>query len=232
MDENDTLINPTAAIRLFAKCLVYFGDEVLTTRRFKTTREAWITSMYLLALSRITGCDWWLTHVKDKSGSPDFNCYTFVKNDVTNSIDKSSSKVEVFEWRETHAEKNFINAIKIIKLDKIVDPQLTLVCYIRRNTVLPSAVKLANELKKINPKVKDIWYLGDVSADARIWRVTKIFPNIDAIDLNYEKILSTKELVSFVQPYRSKSNKLEYEKTGRHTILTPEFEVQTLIKLD
>ena len=228
--DEEILINPHTAIRLFARTYLSFGNEVLEKRKYKITREAWIASMFLIGISKETQSAWWLAPVTDKSGSPDFNCYTFVRNTLKESTDKPRIKLEVFEWRKEQAETVFIDALKKIKLDKIIDPQITIVCYVRRGAVLPPAVELNSQLKKISPNVKDIWYLGDVSSDAKIWRLTQIFPNTLAIDIDSDEILQTKEERSFVHAYRGKSDKIEFETTGKQVQLSPEFDIQIIDK--
>lgn len=221
----EILVNPYTAMRLFARTYLTFGNEVLTKSKFKMTREAWTASMFLVALGQHTKLDWYFTPVID-NGSPDFNCYSFTRSSKGIGNSRSLLKLEVFEWRKEQTEADFLGALKRIKLNKIIDPQITIVCYIRRTSLIPSAVKLRSKIKKINPKVKDIWYLGDVSGDSTIWRVTQIYPNTLAIDIDYDKILQTKETHSFIHTYRGKSDKMEYEPTGKKVLLTPEFELK------
>lgn len=224
MNIDEILINPYTAIRLFAKTYLSIGTTIFTDRKYKVTREAWISSMFLLALNKHLNQDWYFkpeTH----SGSPDFYCYTFIHNKLRGGSIKPEIKLEVFEYRKEENESDFIEVLKKIKLNKIVDPQLTLICYIRRNQKIPPAVELNEKLKEIKPRVKDIWYLGDITPDSKTWRVTQIYPNMLAIDLDYDEILSTKEEHSFIHSYRAKSNKLEYEHTGKKVRLTPEFDL-------
>ena len=231
MDKNEEiLINPYTAIRLFAKTFLEFGDIVLENRRYKLTLEAWISAMFLIGIGKETRTDWWLNPVKDNSGSPDFNCYTFIRDTLRESTSKPRIKLEVFEWRKEQTETDFIEALRKIKLNKIVDPQLAIVCYIRRNTTLSSAVELNAQLKKLSPRVKDIWYLADVSKDSKTWRLTQIFPNTLAIDLDYDQILKMKEKRSFIYAYRGKSDQIEFESTGKQVLLSPEFDIKILEK--
>lgn len=222
---DEILVNPHTAIRLFAKTYLAFGNSVITNSKYKVTREAWIASMFLIALNQQSKLEWWLTPVL-KSGSPDFNCYSFTRSDDGSFTNRSLLKLEVFEWRKEQDEADFLEALKKIKLRKIVDPELTVVCYIRRNSLIPPAIELNPKLKEINPHVKDIWYLGDVSGDVTIWRVTQLYPNTLAIDINYDQILQTKEIHSFLHAYRGKSDKLEFEPTGKKVLLTPEFRLK------
>lgn len=221
----EILVSPYTAIRLFARTYLHFGDIVFKDRKYKLTREAWITSMFLLALKKHSGEEWYFKP-ETKAGSPDFYSYTFIHDKSKRGSVRPEAKLEVFEWRKEDNENDFLEALKKIKLNKIVDPNLTLVCYIRRNQIIPPAVDLNRKLKEIKPNVKDIWYLGDVTIDAKIWRVTQIYPNTLAIDLDYDEVLTTKEEHSFINPYRGKSDKLEYEPTGEQVILTPEFDIR------
>jgi len=221
----EILVNPYTAIRLFAKTYLAFGDEVLTTRKYKITREAWIASMFLIALDQQSKTEWWLTPVSG-SGSPDFNCYSFSRSKDNSFTNRSFLKLEVFEWRKEQNELDFLDALTEIKLKKIIDPNITILCYIRRNSLIPPAIGLNQKLKTISPRVKDIWYLGDVSGDATLWRVTQLYPNTLAIDINYDHILQTKETQSFLHAYRAKSEKLEFEPIGKKVLLTPEFDLK------
>jgi len=234
--ENEILINPLTAIRLFAEVCLSVGDDLLLNRKYKVTREAWIAAMFLLALEKEEKKDWWFTPVLDKSGSPDFNCFSFVRNENIKIKEKSIKgnekhliKLEVFEWRKEDPEDNFINALKKIKLDKIIDPEITILCYVRKNTVIPPVLLLIEKIKEISPKVKDIWYLGNIDPNSRFWRISQIYPSSNAIDLDYDEILlSPKEEHSFIHSYRGKSDKLEYEHTEKQILLTPEFELKEL----
>lgn len=223
---DEILVNPQTSIRLFSRTYLAFGETVLEDRKYKVTREAWIASMYLLGISKVTNSDWWLTPVSDKSGSPDFNCYSFLRNASNKFTERSMIKLEVFEWRKEKKEADFLKALKKIKLDKIVDPQITIICYVRKDTVLPPAVDLNSQIKQISPKVKDIWYLGNTSIDGKMWRLTQIYPNTLAIDLDYDEILQTREEYSFLYGYKGKSDHVEYEPTEKQVLLTPEFEIK------
>lgn len=220
----EIFVNPYTAIRLFARTYLAYRDTIFTDRKYKITREAWIASMFLIGLGKNTSSDWWLTPVKN-DGSPDFRCCSFTRNTKGNFTNISTIKLEVFEWRKEQNENDFLEAIKKIKLKKIIDPQITLVCYIRRSNLVPPAVLLNSQIKDINPKVKDIWYLGDVTGDAKTWRITQIFPNTLAIDIDYDSILKTKEIYSFIHAYMGKTEKLEYEPTDKKVLLTPEFNI-------
>lgn len=225
----DILVNPYTAIRLFAKTFLYFGEEIFKNRKYKITREAWTASMYLIALQQHSKQEWYF-RPEIQDGSPDFYCYTFIFDEVKGGSIKPEMKLEVFEWRKEDNESNFLEALKRIKLNKIVDPNITIVCYVKKGTVLPPAVELNKQLQEIKPKVKDIWYLGDVSPDSKKWRVTQIYPNPVAIDIDYDEILETKEKHSFIHAYRGKSKGLEYEPTGKQVLLTPEFEFKIIDK--
>lgn len=220
----EILVNPYTAIRLFARAYLAIGDQLFTDRQYKVTREAWIGSMFLLALNRQSGDEWYFRPER-VSGSPDFYCYTFQYDANRGGSIKPEIKLEVFEWRKEEGEKDFIEALKKIKLNKIIDPQITIVCYIRRNETIPPAVELNKLLKTIHPKVKDIWYVGDVTPDSKTWRITQIYPNTLAIDLDYDEVLTTREQHSFIHSYRGKSDKLEYEPTGKQVRLTPTFDL-------
>ncbi len=224
------LINPYIAIRLFAKTYLATGDKILKDRKYKVTREAWIASMFLIALQKHSKVDWWLTSVSDSSGSPDFNCFSLVMSKSKRGAEKQHIKLEVFEWRKSNHEEDLISALKKIKLNKIIDPEITILCYIKNGGSIPPATILNSQLKKINPKVKDIWYLGDVSLDAKIWRVTQIYPYLLAIDIDYEEILTKKVEHSFIQTYRASSNSIEFESSNQQVVLTPEFEMELIDK--
>lgn len=219
------LVNPQTAIRLFVRTYVRIGNEIFRNRKYKITREAWICSMFLLALKKHSGGEWFLTPER-KYGSPDFHCHTFVRSKKMDGYDKPEIKLEVFEWRGNDVEHDFLKALNKIKLHKLVDPQLTLLCYIRKSTTIPSAIQLNKKLKELNPKVKDIWYLGDVTPDSKTWRVTQVYPNTLAINLDYDKVLSSTEEQSFIYAYRGKSKEMKYEPSGKQVILTPEFEIK------
>lgn len=220
----EILVNPYTAIRLFAKTYLHFGDMVFRDRKYKITREAWICSMFLLALKKNSGEDWYFKP-ETKTGSPDFYCYTFIHDKSKKGSIRPELKLEVFEWRKEDGKNDFMEALKKIKLRKIVDPQLTLICYIRRNQKIPPAIELNKQLKELKPKVKDIWYLGDITPDSKTWRITQIYPNTLAIDLDYDEIITTKEEHSSIHAYRGKSEKMEYEPTGKKVLLTPEFNI-------
>lgn len=221
----EILVNPYTAIRLFAKTYLSVGNLLLADRKYKITREAWIASMFLIAIGKHTKLDWWLTPVLD-SGSPDFNCYSFTRSAKWNGNNKSLLKLEVFEWRKEEDEEYFLEALKKIKLNKIIDPQITILCYVRRDTAIPPATELREKLKEINPRVKDIWFLGDITPDSKTWRVTQIYPNTLAVDLDYDEILSTEAEHKFIDSYRGKSDEVEYEPTNKQVRLTPEFELK------
>ncbi|QHO63161.1 hypothetical protein [Candidatus Chazhemtobacterium aquaticus] len=221
--QEEVLISPYTAVRLFAKTYLNVGGVLLSDRRYKVTREAWIASMFLIALQDKFGMEWWFTPVRD-DGSPDFNCYSFVEGEIGNS--KELLKLEVFEWRKEVEEEDIVEAVKKIKLNKIVDPNITLLCYVRRNVVIPPATILKDKFANLNPKVKDIWYIGDVTPDSKEWRITQVFPNIVAIDLDYDKVLGTKEERSFITSSFGKTEGDKFKPTGKEVLLTPEFDIE------
>ena len=98
-----------------------------------------------------------------------------------------------------------------------------------KNTTIPPVLSLIEEIKKISPKVKDIWYLGSIDSNSRFWRVSRIYPTPNTIDIDYDEILlCPKEKHSFIRSYRGKSDNLEYEHTEKQILLTPEFELKEL----
>ena len=58
----------------------------------------------------------------------------------------------------------------------------------------------------------------------------QVFPEVLAIDIDYDEVLQTKEEHSFISAYRGKSEKIEFEPTGKQVLLSPEFNIQIIDK--
>lgn len=229
-NRDDIWVNPYTSIRLFARTYLSIKDDVFKKRDFKVTREGWITSMFLIALMKHSKRDWWL-RPNPEDTSPDFFCSSFLRNETDQYTMRSEMKVDVFEWRKESTFETFFEALVKTKLEKVFDPKLTLVCYVRKNIVIPPVVELNEKIKSLkNLRIKDIWYLGDITSDSSIWRVAQMYPNPMAIDINYDEILQTKEPLSFVHSYRAKSDKFEYETTGKQVTLKPDYFFELLDK--
>src|SRR3972149_9022017 len=98
-NRDDILVNPQTVIRLFARSYLVLKGDLLYKREYKVTREAWITSMYLLALQHYKkGRDWWLKP-NPEDNSPDFFCSSFVRSEKDTHTVKLEMDIDVFEWR-------------------------------------------------------------------------------------------------------------------------------------
>lgn len=218
-NRDDIVVNPLTVIRLFNNTFLSVGEEIFKSAKYKVTREAWITSVFLFALGKHEHRDWWLKPNK-LDVAPDFYCFTYqVSNKYSAQYTRS---VEVFEWRK-ESKFSFIEALKN-KISKLVVPEMTVVCYIRKSGRLESIKSLSEKVKLLKPRLKDIWVVASLAPNEDNFMVAQIYPDPLRIDIAYDELTNQKEQVSFLHPYRGKSEKLIYEPLGKKILLTPDFQ--------
>lgn len=223
-NREDIYIHPKAAIRLFNDSYRAFGTQVLTSSRFKVSREAWITSVFLYTLGRAEGREWFL-RPNPKDEAPDFYCCTFTKE--TKGVVQYIREVEIFEWRK-ESDNDFIKSLHERKIKRLVVPKITLVCYVRKPGPFGPIKSLSEQINGLKPKVMDIWILASTLPDESRYIVSQLYPHLAAFNFDYNEVLGEKEKVSFVRGFRAgKADDIEFQPFGK-VLLTPEFQFKII----
>ncbi len=214
-NRTDTYVHPLAVFRLVASIIKTKATEFLKSVRFKVTREGWITAIFLIALSRYDGRNWYL-RPNQIDEAPDFYVVSY-KSEQDYQIELTRN-IEVFELRND-SENDLIDSI-VKKIDKTIYPTLTLVCYIEKGGLLPSPKDISDRVKQLKPRVMDIWCVG-LTDPSRKYAVFQVYPEPLWLEIDLNEVEKEKEMATFIYPHRGKG--VDLEPMGEMTLLTEDF---------
>ncbi|MFH0943204.1 MAG: hypothetical protein V1810_03460 [Candidatus Beckwithbacteria bacterium] len=222
---DEILVNPCTAISLLERSAREAGLDTINTERFyERTREAWIASVFLLALRKIEGNPWWFKVNSEKHLAPDVFAYKFLEFEPrkTRRLEKF---IEVFRWVK-NTKTTLIGEIEK-KLNKHYPSSFTLVCYVMRKGKIKLA-KINSKLRKIRPNSSEIWILGTSKQNPRDVLVGRVWPELLTTKINIDDECAILTEPKFLVPYRGYKKDLMYEKLGKTALLKPNFDVEDL----
>ncbi|SRR5258706_3663680 len=156
---NNSYFSPASMISTWLSILDIYGDKApLTESRYKSAREAYITSLFCLGLQKQTGVHYWLRATLDGS-TPDSIIISF------HSIHEMSKieilPLEIFEW-EQHSKIDLFEAIKNKLRNKNYPPNYILLCYCHGRTDETDLSDVAARLQSLEISVCEIWFLANI----------------------------------------------------------------------
>lgn len=226
MRTNDNVwINPNSAVKLFTKYVTSKAQNieelklVIKERSFKPTVEAWIASMYLLAMDKLyPDVRHFLQH--NPNDPPDF--YGLDLFNESGLIHGYIRDIEVFEYvpETTLTLSDEINK----KIQKAYSRKTILVCHIRK-TLKETVGNLHEMVRSLNPR-NEVWIIGGRSDGDSPNLVAQIFPDMNAVTVDVDDVLHSDIQPAFIEGTMGKSTEMVFEPTGKSILLTPEFKME------
>jgi len=223
---DDMLVHPCTAIKLLERSVKDVGlNKIIRDRFYEKTREAWIASVFLLALRKIEGHPWWFKVNSDKHLAPDIYAYRFIEYEPR-KVERQKRLIEVFRWVKT-AKTTLLEEIER-KIKKNYPSTFTLVCYVMKEEKV-ELQKIYTTLKKINPNLFEIWIVGTSKEKLRNILVGRIWPEVFSTKINLEEsCIKTKDEPKILVPHRGYVKNSFYEKIGKVAILKPDFSLENI----
>lgn len=232
MSKVSNWINPSAVIKLFTNTArVKTKDEnelmnLVKQRPFRKIAEAWIAAIYLLSLNK-THSEVKYFMQDSRENAPDFyGLELFIENEQLKGHRKG---IEVFRF-VPDTDMSFLEEVGK-KVKKSYSKDTVLVCQINRPGFAKTIGDMNSEIKNLNPK-NEVWVVGG-SGNMGEQIVAKIFPDISRSYINIEETIKTpypSDYPAFIRAEelkfsKEKTESLKFEKTGKASILTPEFDL-------
>lgn len=148
--------------------------SVLADNKFKLDKEAWITAVFLIGLSKTTKKEYWVRGNPEDS-TPDTYGISFVELDK--GLEQEIINFEVFEW-ETHSKVSLQDHIyKKIK-NKSYPEYFWLLCYAHsRERELIDMEVLYQHFHKQKFGFSQIWVLCGIGDNQNEYTITKLYPD-------------------------------------------------------
>ncbi len=123
--------SPNFIFQRFQRILEKCGTEnTLKNIQFQKEREAWITALYLMGLSKNTNKEYWIG-IEEKENTPDTYGVSIRELNKGNSLDILN--IEVCEW-ENHSKLSLSEHIKNKLKYKVYPKYFLLLCYVHHHT--------------------------------------------------------------------------------------------------
>jgi hypothetical protein len=211
VNRNDVYASPIVFIELFDDTRKEVGEkELLTSRKYKVLREAWIASIFSVALSMGTsenlgtGNVWWL-RPNPEDVAPDFfafNTKEIVGKDYKEGI---NARWEVFEWEE-HSKHTLIDAVKR-KVGRLHDDKLSVIGYLAKSNQDLNFKALHSALTEQKPDVLEVWLLAKIKEQNGALVLIQVYPYFYARRVPTTIPDYFKKPYGFVSKYRGKVNR-------------------------
>lgn len=217
---------PTMAIKLVDDLFLYGSEtqeSISNKRELEKTREGWIAAIYLLRKILVEGRLWYLR----KNDIQNSICDIYARPvDLSRGLPFSEEVLPIQVFRRTkYSPGNIIQSITNKLKGDLANTSL--VCYdIREEKV--DWFKINKSLKEINPNVKEISIIGNLSE--RKFIIGEVFPRVfistvmlDLISINGPKMIEAERVVNPL--------KAGVKKIGE-AILTTEFEIKDISDIE
>jgi hypothetical protein len=211
INREDTYISPVVFLELSDDTRKEVGEkELLTSRKYKVLREAWIASTFSVALSMGTsknlgtGNVWWL-RPNPEDVAPDFfafNTKEIIGKDYKEGL---NARWEVFEWEE-HSKDTLIDAVKR-KVGRLHDGKMSVIGYLTKSNQNLDFKALHLALMEQKPDVLEVWLLAKIKEQNSSLVLIQVYP------YHYARRVPTtipnyfKEPYAFIRKFRGRDNK-------------------------
>lgn len=178
-DYSDVWLSPGIAITRMRTISEKYGTEkARTDGRFKKEREAWTTAVFALALTKLTGEQWWV-EIETRENTPDTRLRRLEQCSGNNVIQARS--IEVVDWDE-HVE-DIMEVIKK-KCGRSYPEHYILLVHARNSEKLLDFDRVIEEMKHTRSPFLEVWVLAFESPQSM--KVARVAPSALLVDLNVQ----------------------------------------------
>lgn len=194
------------------------GDKVITSNKYQKEREAWIVSVTLLGITKITGETWWIqVPIEDP---PDIKAMTLTPDEEKNWNFVNYRDVEVMEVTK-YSKRNITDDILQKIKNKYYGNKTGLVVYLRRDENIPNMKLISEELKNKVSNVADIWIVGNTRPNTNDFIVFSVFPDVQVMNFNVDEEINKILPGDTVELSRAKGTKAELVKGVFPVVFNP-----------
>ena len=212
--------SPAFAIKRFLGLRQKHGDyKAITKSEFKPEREAWITGVFLLGLSKLAKREFWL-RANTEDSAPDVFTISFVE--TIKGVTAEMQNIEIFEY-ESHAQTDLVGAIKDKLKGKVYPDNYILLCYIHdRMGEVFNTNELLDKVILLNPKVAEVWVLTNILGPTNTEHVIfQVFPVSNGYRFDYLKEFRNSNQIEMINPHRGSTKKIEFISMGKAIFKLP-----------
>lgn len=217
---HDVYISPPFAIKRFLGLREKYGDLAAVTKsEYKPEREAWITGVFLLGLSKLAKKEFWL-RVNQEDTAPD--TFTISFKETNRGVAIVIQNVEIFEY-EKHARTNIINAIKNKLVGKAYPNNFILLCYIHsRSGETFDTQEMYKKVISLKPNIAEIWMLANIQSATNTEHVVfQVWPTPNGCKFDYVEEYKKSTQKDMIHVRRGWTNKIEFVPMGKWVLKLP-----------
>lgn len=148
--------------------------SILADNKFKLDKEAWITAVFLLGLSKTTNKEYWVAGNLEDS-TPDTYGISFTE--LKKGLGREVINLEVFEW-ENHSQSSLIEHINAKIKNKLYPDYYCLLCYAHsREKENIDTEALYKYFHKNKYSFSELWLLCGIGKNQNEYVITRLYPN-------------------------------------------------------
>jgi hypothetical protein len=182
-DYRELWISPCFAIdRMRTIGQTYGVDRARTDGKFKKEREAWTTAMLALALSNLTGNDWWI-EIETADNTPDTRLRRLDQTPTGNII--QTHEIEIVDW-----EENVDDIMEVIrkKCGRGYPGNYLLLVNARHSGKTLDFDRVIHELKTTRSPFLEIWIVVFIATgNVKVVRVAPAQPSVDLAQADFDR---------------------------------------------
>jgi hypothetical protein len=190
--------------RLMQKCGV---DKVAKDNRFQQERELRCAALFLMGIGKVNHERYWLRPGEDIYRDVDIQVVRYDKSQ-TGAYARCEFHIQITEF-ESHSN-DFVAVIQKKMNRTPLRANLDLLVNIRDKAgqqFYPQA--MANQMKKLNPGFRTIWFVVDDARDDRKYHVVKVWPEMQRLEYNVKEELARQAPPDWLRLKRGTREELE-----------------------
>ncbi len=217
---DDVYFSPSFAIKRFLGLREKHGDKATVTKsEYKPEREAWITGVFLLGLSKIAKREFWL-RINNDDTAPDTFTISFVETEK--GVAAEIQCVEIFEY-EKHSKTDLVGAITDKLRGKAYSDNFILLCYVHDRTgEIFNTREIFKKMKNFDTKIAEIWVLANILSPTNSeYVIFQVFPDENGCKFDYVEEYKNNKQNEMINPKRGATRKIEFTPMGKAILRLP-----------
>ena len=190
-------MSPFIVIRRMLTIRETYGFEIASTDgRLKREREAFITGVLALGISKVSGEQWWV-EIETKDNTPDTRLKRLDQGSGNNVV--QTRPVEVVDW-----EENVGDIMEVIrkKCERAYPGDYLLAVHARHVGKKLEPERIVKEMENIRSPFLEVWVIAFTGSDDA-FRVVRVSPGNLGADLKLgEELEKAKEQPGFMKPMK------------------------------
>jgi hypothetical protein len=174
----DVWFSPEKVLLRYDQKMQALGAAFQKLPEYKTMREAQAAGLLLIGMQKMQGREYWMQLVNPKEQSPDIRSATQMI-EIDNRLQTQDVEVVTLGPYVLENVDDFLRRTKLANT-KTYPNDVTILCYIDRDTTVASWRDVSNALKQTGKK-NDVFILGRTDKQAPKYQLARINPEIDHV---------------------------------------------------